>query len=49
MTHNRKAAAVTRLRVGVIGLGEVAQIVHLPILEALPEQYEIAAVCDISQ
>jgi predicted dehydrogenase len=32
----------------VIGLGEVAQVVHLPILESLPERYEVAAVCDIS-
>ena len=39
---------MTRLRVGVIGLGEVAQIVHLPIIEALPTHYELAAICDIS-
>jgi predicted dehydrogenase len=39
---------VSRLRVGVIGLGEVAQVVHLPILESLPDRYEVAAVCDIS-
>jgi predicted dehydrogenase len=39
---------LTRLRVGMIGLGEVAQIVHLPIIEALPTRYELAAVCDIS-
>jgi predicted dehydrogenase len=32
----------------VIGLGEVAQIVHLPILEALASRYEVAAICDIS-
>ncbi|HET6561385.1 MAG TPA: Gfo/Idh/MocA family oxidoreductase [Marmoricola sp.] len=38
----------TRLRVGVVGLGEVAQVIHLPILEALPTHYEIAAVCDLS-
>ncbi|SDS78755.1 Gfo/Idh/MocA family oxidoreductase [Actinopolymorpha singaporensis] len=36
------------LRVGVIGLGEVAQVIHLPILESLPELYELAAVCDLS-
>ena len=36
------------LRVGVIGLGEVAQVVHLPVLQALPELYEVQAVCDIS-
>jgi predicted dehydrogenase len=39
---------VTKLRVGVIGLGEVAQVIHLPILESLPDHYEVAAVCDIS-
>jgi predicted dehydrogenase len=34
--------------VGVIGLGEVAQIIHLPVLESLADRFEIAAVCDIS-
>jgi predicted dehydrogenase len=33
---------------GVIGLGEVAQIIHLPVLESLPGKFQIAAVCDIS-
>ncbi|MFH5182433.1 Gfo/Idh/MocA family protein [Paenibacillus sp. TAB 01] len=37
-----------RLKVGVVGLGEVAQIIHLPILETLSDRYEIAALCDIS-
>ena len=37
-----------RVRVGVVGLGEVAQIVHLPILQALADRYEIAALCDVS-
>jgi predicted dehydrogenase len=39
---------MTALRVGVVGLGEVAQVVHLPILENLPDLYELTAVCDIS-
>jgi predicted dehydrogenase len=39
---------VSKLRVGVIGLGEVAQVIHLPVIESLPEHYELAAVCDIS-
>jgi predicted dehydrogenase len=39
---------LSKLRVGVIGLGEVAQVIHLPIIESLPEQYELAAICDIS-
>jgi len=37
-----------RLRVGIIGLGEVAQVIHLPILRALSDRYEIGAVCDVS-
>lgn len=36
------------LNVGLIGLGEVAQVIHLPVLQALPEYYRIAAICDIS-
>ena len=39
---------MTKLRVGIIGLGEVAQVIHLPVLQSLPELYEISAVCDIS-
>jgi predicted dehydrogenase len=39
---------VSRLSIGVIGLGEVAQVVHLPVLRSLPDRYEIAAVCDLS-
>ncbi len=37
-----------QLRVGVVGLGEVAQITHLPILRSLPDQYALTAICDIS-
>lgn len=37
-----------RVKVGVIGLGEVAQIIHLPILQNLADQFEIDAICDIS-
>jgi predicted dehydrogenase len=39
---------VSRLSLGVIGLGEVAQVVHLPVLRALPELYDVTAVCDLS-
>jgi predicted dehydrogenase len=34
-----------KIKVGVIGLGWIAQVVHLPILRKLPEA-EIIAVCD---
>lgn len=37
-----------RVKVGVIGLGEVAQIIHLPILQNLANQFEISAICDVS-
>ncbi len=37
-----------RVNVGVIGLGEVAQIIHLPILTALSGQFAIGAICDVS-
>lgn len=36
------------LRVGVIGCGEIAQIMHLPFLQELDE-YKIAAICDVSR
>lgn len=36
------------LRVGVIGCGTVAQIMHLPYLASLPERFAIAAVSDLS-
>jgi predicted dehydrogenase len=39
---------VKRVKVGVVGLGEVAQIIHLPILQAMRDRYEIGAVCDVS-
>lgn len=36
------------LRVGLIGLGEVAQVVHLPVLASLPELFDVRAGCDLS-
>ena len=37
-----------RVRVGILGLGAVAQAVHLPILDRLGERFEIAAIADLS-
>ena len=37
-----------RLRVGVIGCGLIAQVMHLHYLRELSDKYEIAAVCDLS-
>jgi predicted dehydrogenase len=39
---------VRRVNIGVIGLGEVAQVIHLPILEALADRFAIGALCDVS-
>jgi predicted dehydrogenase len=38
-----------KIKVGLVGLGEVAQIIHLPILESLSDRFEITALCDISE
>jgi predicted dehydrogenase len=39
---------MTKLRVGLVGLGEVAQVIHLPVLASLPDLFDVRAVCDIS-
>lgn len=41
--------ADNRLRVGIIGAGEVAQVIHLPALAMLSHLYITTAVCDISE
>src|SRR4051794_39255290 len=38
-----------RLRVGVIGCGLIAQVMHLHYLRELSSRFEIAAVCDLSE
>lgn len=38
-----------RLRVGVIGCGGIAQMMHLPTLAERPDLFEITAVADISE
>jgi predicted dehydrogenase len=38
-----------RLRVGVVGCGEAAQILHLPSLDYLHDAFEVVAVCDVSR
>jgi predicted dehydrogenase len=37
-----------RLRIGVIGCGSIAQLVHLPLLQDLPDRFELAGLCDAS-
>ncbi|ANY65496.1 oxidoreductase [Paenibacillus sp. BIHB 4019] len=37
------------LNIGVVGTGEIAQTVHLPLLEAMSDKFRIAALCDVSE
>lgn len=37
------------LRVGLIGCGEVAQVVHIPTLGFFSEQFQITFLCDVSK
>jgi predicted dehydrogenase len=39
----------TRKRVGVIGCGLIAQVMHLPYLAELDDRWELAALCDVSE
>lgn len=39
---------MSRVRIGVVGCGAIAQIQHLPFLSELADEYEISAVCDVS-
>jgi len=39
---------MVQLRAGVVGLGEVAQIIHLPILAGMSDRFALTAICDIS-
>jgi predicted dehydrogenase len=36
------------LRVGIIGCGEVTQLIHLPTLAFLPDLFRVDALCDVS-
>jgi predicted dehydrogenase len=38
-----------RLRIGIIGCGLIAQVMHLPYLRELEDQFELAAICDLSE
>jgi predicted dehydrogenase len=42
------ALAKRRIRVGIVGCGEVAQIMHWPSLYQLADHYEVTSLCDIS-
>ena len=41
-------AGGSRIRIGVIGCGAIAQVQHLPFLSELAEEFDLQAVCDVS-
>ena len=41
------SAGERRLRVGVIGCGLIAQVMHLPYLRELSDRFEVVALCDL--
>jgi predicted dehydrogenase len=43
------AGGSRRLRVGLVGTGLIAQVMHLHYLTELADRFEIAAVCDIAE
>lgn len=40
--------STSRLPIGVVGCGLIAQVMHLPHLRKLSDHFEIAALCDVS-
>ncbi|MBT5875840.1 MAG: Gfo/Idh/MocA family oxidoreductase [Candidatus Latescibacteria bacterium] len=40
---------MSRIRIGVVGCGAIAQIQHIPHIMELRDQYELVALCDVSQ
>ena len=49
MTEGQHAArGGERVRVGVIGCGSIAQIMHLPYLKELDDRFDVTALCDVS-
>src|SRR5215210_4834845 len=40
---------MARVRVGIVGLGLIAQVAHMPSLRRLRERFEVTALCDLSQ
>jgi predicted dehydrogenase len=37
-----------RIRLGIIGLGEIGQVVHLPNIDTMPDRFTLTAFCDVS-
>src|SRR5437879_5115430 len=44
-----RSLAQTRLRVGIVGCGLIAQVMHLHHLRELQDRFQVAALCDLSR
>ena len=40
---------MTKVRVGLVGTGVIAQVMHLYYLAELADRFEVAAVCDLDR
>jgi predicted dehydrogenase len=49
VTAQHPGGPAARLRVGVIGTGLIAQVMHLHYLAELADRFEVAAVCDLAE
>jgi predicted dehydrogenase len=45
--ESEQGAADPRLRIGIVGAGVIAQVMHLHYLAELPNLFEVTAICDI--
>lgn len=43
------SVAPPRIRLGILGMGSVAQAVHLPLLARRADLFEVAAICDVAE
>jgi len=49
MTPPRQLTPTEAIRIGLLGAGEVSQVVHLPTLSLLSDLYTIVGICDVSK
>ena len=48
-TCRRQLTLNEPIRVGMVGCGLIAQVMHLPYLNELEERFEVTALCDLSE
>lgn len=48
ITLDHGYSRMRRIRIGIVGCGEVTQIIHLPTLDQLSDRFQVTALCDLS-